>query len=57
MDTFLTLPLELMLLTVVVGAGALHFLSSRPSAASDALTPRAYDMRYDGQMLMQADPA
>ena len=54
MDTFLTLPLELMLLTVVVGAGALHFLRTRLSAASRRVGAAAYDMRFDGQMLIQA---
>lgn len=57
MDTFLTLPIELMLLTVLVGAGALHFLRTRQSTSSDALAPAPYDMRFDGQMLTQSDPA
>jgi len=55
MDTFLALSIELMLLTVLVGVGALYIFRTRLSATIDALAPRPYDMRFDGQMLMQAD--
>lgn len=56
MDTILTLPLELMLLTLVVGGGILYALRTRTSVETtiDTLAPlatRPHDMRFDGQLL------
>lgn len=50
-DTILTLPLELMTLTVLVGAGIWRIYTSMQSATINKSTPRTYDMRLDGQRL------
>ena len=54
MDTILTLPLELMLLTVAVGVGALYIFRTRSPATIDTIdsvVTRPHDMRFDGQLL------
>jgi len=48
-DTILTLPLELMALTVLVGFGILYSYGTRRSVPADAQAVRPYDMRRDGQ--------
>ena len=50
-DTILTLPLELMALTVLVGFGMLYSYGTRRSVPIDAQAIRPYDMRRDGQRL------
>jgi len=50
-DTLLTLPLELMALTVVVGFGMLYSYNTRRSVPIDPEVTRPYDMRRDGQRL------
>lgn len=50
-DTILTLPLELITLTLLVGVGMLHSYRVRRSATITASAPRAHDMRLDGQRL------
>lgn len=50
-DTILTLPLELMALTVLVGFGILHSYNTRRSVPIDPQATRPYDMRRDGQCL------
>jgi hypothetical protein len=48
-DTMLTLPLELMALTVLVGFGILYSYDIRRSVPIDPEATRPYDMRRDGQ--------
>jgi uncharacterized membrane protein len=48
-DTVLTLPLELMALTALVGFGMLYSYNTRRTAPIDAEVSRPYDMRRDGQ--------
>jgi len=48
-DTILTLPLELMALTVLVGFGMLYSYETRRSVPIEARAIRPYDMRRDGQ--------
>ena len=50
-DTILTLPLELMTLTLLVGLGILYSYHSRRSATITAPATRPFDMRLDGQRL------
>ena len=50
-DTILTLPLELMALTLVVGLGMLHSYNARRSVPIDTPATRLHDMRRDGQRL------
>ena len=50
-DTILTLPLELMTLTLVVGLGILYSYHSRRSVTIAAPVARTFDMRVDGQQL------
>ena len=50
-DTILTLPLELMALTVLVGFGMLYSYGIRRPHLIDAEVTRPYDMRRDGQRL------
>jgi hypothetical protein len=50
-DTILTLPLELMALTVLVGFGMLYSYDTRRSVPIDPQATRPYDMRRDGQRL------
>jgi len=50
-DTILTLPLELMALTVLVGIGMLYSYDTRRSVPIDPQVTRPYDMRRDGQRL------
>jgi hypothetical protein len=48
-DSILTLPLELMALTVLVGFGMLYSYNTRRSVPIEAQATRPYDMRRDGQ--------
>ena len=50
-DAILTLPLELMALTLVVGFGILYSYHSRRSVTITASAARPFDMRLDGQRL------
>jgi hypothetical protein len=50
-DTILTLPLELMALTVLVGCGMLYSYGTRRSVPVDPQAPQPFDMRRDGQRL------
>jgi hypothetical protein len=50
-DTILTLPLELMALTLLVGSGILYSYHSRRSTTTAAPVARPFDMRVDGQQL------
>ena len=50
-DTILTLPLDLMALTVLVGFGMLYSYGARRSVQIEAQANRPYDMRRDGQRL------
>jgi hypothetical protein len=50
-DTILTLPLELMTLTLLVGFGLLHSYRRRRPATIAVSTARTFDMRLDGQRL------
>ena len=50
-DTILTLPLELMALTVLVGIGMLYSYDTRRSVPIDPQAARPYDMRRDRQRL------
>ena len=50
-DTILTLPLELMALTVLVGFGMLYSYGTRRAIPIEAQAIRPYDMRRDGQRL------
>jgi hypothetical protein len=50
-DTILTLPLELMALTVLVGFGMLYSYGIRRSVPIESQVLRPYDMRRDGQRL------
>ena len=49
-DTILTLPLELMTLTLLVGFGTLYYSyhRRRPVTITES-APRPFDMRLDGQ--------
>lgn len=51
LDTMLTLPLELMTLTLLVGFGILYSYRSRRSVTITAPVARPFDMRLDGQRL------
>ena len=51
MDTILTLPLELMSLTLLVGLGILYAYHSRRSVTIPAPAAPTFDMRVDGQRL------
>jgi hypothetical protein len=51
MDTILTLPLELMSLTLLVGLGILYAYYSRRSVTIAAPAAQTFDMRVDGQRL------
>jgi len=50
-DTLMTLPLELMTLTLLVGVGLLYSYHIRRSVTITASESRPYDMRHDGQQL------
>lgn len=50
-DNILTLPLEEMTLTLLVGVGIWHSYHVRHSATINTFVPRPFDMRLDGQRL------
>jgi hypothetical protein len=50
-DTILTLPLELMTLTLLVGFGILYSYHNRRSVTIAAPAAPTFDMRVDGQRL------
>jgi hypothetical protein len=50
-DSMLTLPLELMALTLLVGVGMLYSYNVRRSVPVGTQATRSYDMRRDGQRL------